>query len=60
MLCQEGTILLLLSAKILGFDHVKELYRDDTDFGMIYPSCLDGKATNDYYCWDLCPKTGRL
>ena len=38
-----------LSAKILGFEHVKELYRDETDFGMIYSSCLDGKVVDDYY-----------
>ena len=38
-----------LSAKILGFEHVKELYTDDTDFGMIYSSCLDGKIIDDYY-----------
>ena len=25
-----------LSTKIIGFEHVKELYRDDTDFGIIH------------------------
>ena len=38
-----------LSAKILGFEHVKELYRDDTYFKMIYSSCLNRKVVNDYY-----------
>ena len=38
-----------LNAKILGFQLVKKLYRDDTYFGMIYSSCVDGKVVDDYY-----------
>ena len=38
-----------LSAKILGFEHIKELYRDDQDFGIIYASCLTKTALDDYY-----------
>ena len=28
------------SVKILGFEHVQELYRDDQDFRTIYASCM--------------------
>ena len=38
-----------LSAKILAFEHIKELYRDDHDFGIIYASCLTKTTVNDYY-----------
>lgn len=44
MLCQKSTISFLL-----GFEHVKELYRDDMNFGTIYSSCLEGKVVDDYY-----------
>ena len=32
-----------LSAKILGLEHITELYRDDQDFRTIYASCLAKK-----------------
>jgi len=38
-----------LRAKILGFEHIQELYRDDHDFGIIYASCLTKTAVDDYY-----------
>ena len=45
--------LLLLVQKSLGFEHIKELYRDDKDLRIIYASCLakkkKKKAVNDYY-----------
>ena len=37
-----------ISAKILGFEHIKELYRDDQDFRTIYVSCLAKKKKNVY------------
>ena len=30
-------------------EHIKELYRDDHDFGIIYASCLTKTAVDDYY-----------
>ena len=38
-----------LSAKILGHEHITELYKDVQDFRTIYASCLAKKATDDYY-----------
>ena len=38
-----------LSAKILGFEHITELYRDDQDLRTIYASWLAKKAVDDYY-----------
>lgn len=38
MLCQKSTISFLL-----GFEHVKELYRDDMNFGTIYSLVLKEK-----------------
>ena len=38
-----------LTAKILGFEHITELYRDDQDFRTIYASCLAKEAVDDYY-----------
>ena len=32
-----------LTAKILGVEHIIELYRDDQDFRTIYASCLQKK-----------------
>ena len=38
---QEGTIVLPLSAKTLGIEHIKELYRQDQDFGTVFLNVLE-------------------
>ena len=40
MLSKRYNVFIPLSTKILGFEHITELYRDDQDFRTIYASCL--------------------
>lgn len=49
-----------LSAKILGFEQVKELYGDDMDFGINYSSCLDGKVDDYYVIHEFLSKTSKF
>ena len=45
----KGMIFTSLTAKILGVEHIIELYRDDQDFRTIYASCLAKKVVDNYY-----------
>ena len=38
-LSQRYVLILILNAKLLGFKHIKELYADDHDFSIKYPTC---------------------
>ncbi|XP_040947332.1 uncharacterized protein, partial [Gossypium hirsutum] len=38
-LSRRYTLITTLNAKVLGFEHIKELYDDDADFGHIYKNC---------------------
>ena len=38
-----------LGAKFFGFEHIKELYRDDRNVGTIYAFCLAKRTVDDYY-----------
>ena len=49
MLSKRYNLSTLLNAKIIGFEHITKLYRDDHDFITIYASCLTKKVVDDYY-----------
>jgi len=36
------TLLNVLDVQFLGFDHIKEICKDDLDFSLIYQECLKG------------------
>ena len=38
-LSRRYALITTLNAKVLGFEHIKELYNDDADFGHIYSNC---------------------
>ncbi|PPD98438.1 hypothetical protein GOBAR_DD04524 [Gossypium barbadense] len=46
------TLITTLNAKVLGFEHIKELYDDDADFGHIYKNC--GHTTFEKLCIPKC------
>ena len=52
-LSRRYNVFAYLSAKILGFRHIKELYRDDQDFGIIDVSCLAKRVVDDYYVFHV-------
>ena len=41
-LLRRYTLLNVLDVQYLGFDHIKEIYKDDLDFSFIYQKCLKG------------------
>jgi len=41
-LSRRHTLLNVLDTKFLGFDHIKEIYKDDLDFSHIYQECSKG------------------
>ena len=51
-LSRRYTLLNSLSAKLLGFEFIKELYPHDDDFGDIYASCANGAISDDFYLFD--------
>ena len=51
-LSRRYTLLNSLSAKLLGFEFIKELYQHDDDFGDIYTSCDNGAVSDDFYLFD--------
>ena len=51
-LSRRYTLLNFLSAKLLGFEFIKELYSNDDDFGAIYISCDNGAVSGDFYLFD--------
>jgi RNase H-like domain found in reverse transcriptase/Reverse transcriptase (RNA-dependent DNA polymerase)/Integrase zinc binding domain/Integrase core domain len=50
-LSRRYNLLSTLSSKLLGFEHIKELYVHDVDFGNVYHACVDS-AFNDFYRHD--------
>ncbi|XP_073119633.1 uncharacterized protein [Henckelia pumila] len=47
-LSRSYVLLTTLDSKFLGFEHVKELYVSDVDFGEIYASCMRGPKDKFY------------
>ena len=41
-LSRRYSLLNVLEVQYLGFDHIKEIYKDDLDFSLIYQECLKG------------------
>jgi hypothetical protein len=39
VLSRMYVLLSTLDARFLGFEHIKELYRDDSDFANVYNAC---------------------
>jgi hypothetical protein len=37
-----------LDARFLGFEHIKELYKDDSDFANVYNACETSAYGNFY------------
>ncbi|XP_073118636.1 uncharacterized protein [Henckelia pumila] len=48
-LSRRYVVLTTLDFKFLGFEHVKELYVSDIDFGEIYASCMRGPKDKFYF-----------
>ena len=41
-LSRRHTLLNVLNTQYLGFDHIKEIYKDDLDFSLIFQECSKG------------------
>jgi len=39
-----------LDARFLGFEYIKELYKDDSDFANVYNAC-ETSASRKFYRW---------
>ena len=50
-LSRRYTLLNVLDTKFLGFDHIKEIYKDDLDFSHIYQECSKG-GHKDFFIHD--------
>ena len=48
-LSRRYTLLSSLSAKLLGFEHIRELYASDVDFSDIFMTCDTGASRDDYF-----------
>ena len=48
-LSRRYTLLSSLSAKLLGFEHIRELYASDVDFSDIFVTCDTGASRDDYF-----------
>ncbi|KAJ8763837.1 hypothetical protein K2173_003619 [Erythroxylum novogranatense] len=51
-LSRRYVLLNSLSARLLGFEHIKELYAVDEDFGDIYNSCGDVAVLREFHLFD--------
>ena len=47
-LSRRYTLISSLDAKFIGFEHIKELYYDDHDFGEVYIAC-EKSAEGKFY-----------
>ena len=50
-LSRRYTLLNVLDVQYLGFDHIKEIYKDDLDFSLLYQECLKG-GHKDFFIHD--------
>ncbi|KAF8054126.1 hypothetical protein N665_1346s0001 [Sinapis alba] len=50
-LSRRHALISLMEAKVMGFEHIKNQYREDPDFGDIYQQCKQG-AFGSYYQHD--------
>ena len=48
-LSRRYTLLSSLSAKLLGFEHIRELYPSDVDFRDVFQSYTKGVPKDDYF-----------
>ena len=48
VLSRRYTLLTTLNTKLLGFEHLKEYYREDSDFASIYEACERGPFEKFY------------
>ena len=45
-LSRRYTLLNVLDVQFFGFDHIKEIYKDDLDLSLIYQECSRGEHKN--------------
>jgi len=50
-LSRRYTLLNIFDVQFLGFDHIKEVYKDDLDFSLIYQECSKG-GHKDFFIHD--------
>ena len=50
-LSTRHTLFNVLDTQYLGFDHIKEIYKDDLDFSLIFQECSKG-GHNDFLIHD--------
>jgi hypothetical protein len=50
-LSRKYVLLSTLDARFLGFEHIKELYKDDSDFSNVYNAC-ETSASGKFYRLD--------
>ena len=48
-LSRRHTLLNVLDTQFLGFDHIKEIYKDDLDFSHIYQEWSKGEHKDFFY-----------
>jgi hypothetical protein len=46
-LSRKYVLLSTLDVRFLGFEHIKELYKDDNDFAIVYDAC------EVFYLWKV-------
>ena len=55
-LSRRYVLLSTLDARFLGFEHVKELYKDDSDFANVYNACETSALESFIDLMDICLK----
>ncbi|XP_050368930.1 uncharacterized protein LOC126787035 [Argentina anserina] len=51
-LSRKEALLSIMGAQVLGFEQLKELYKDDSDFGSTWAECVASKPTSDFHIKD--------
>jgi len=59
-LSRRHTLLNVLDTQYLGFDHIKEIYKDDLDFSLIFQECSKGAHIDIFIHDDFLFKGKRL
>ncbi|XP_048228279.1 uncharacterized protein LOC125369551 [Ricinus communis] len=52
VLSRRYALLNTLNSKLLGLGFIKELYLNYNDFGIVFNTCANGAAFNDFYVFD--------
>jgi len=55
-LSRRYVLLSTLDARFLGFEHIKELYEDDSDFANVYNTCNTSAFGSSIDLMDICLK----